>query len=302
VGNALLLGLLAMLWRDPVLPYGTLGFLAIAVAYRLGWTGMLFVQAMAWAAGIGLGLYLMARIIEFLLTRLPAIGKSRLAIWPPPLTRTAVSIVGAAVLISLPFVTAQISAYAIVLAFAGVLYLTIAYRGRYHQLGYLAVAMLQAAWILLLVARDVRQPQLYAIPIGLYLMGVGTLERRRRSHFPVLLECFGLAVLLLTTFIQSLNGVEGFPYFVLLLAEGIAVIGWGAWRCIKIPFFIGLGASALNVVAQVVVLVSVYEVNRWFIIFGVGTLLVATAVMVERRRERLVSRVQEWRGTLEGWD
>lgn len=303
VASALLVGLLAALWHDRALPYGALSFLAIATGYRLGWTGMTVAQGMAWTAGIGLGLYLLARLVELLQARTGIGDESPLAVWPKPLTVAAVFFSGMATVVALPSITTETSTYAIELIFAGVLYLTIAYRGRYHWLGYLAVAMLQVAWVLMLIVWDVEQPQLYAIPAGLYLVGVGTLERRRRAdRFPVSLECFGLAVLLLTSFIQSLNGAAGFPYFLLLLAEGLLVIGWGAWRCIKIPFFVGLGASALNVVAQVVVLVSVYEVNRWFIILGVGLLLVGAAILVERRREQIVSRAQEWRGVVESWE
>jgi len=226
-----------------------------------------------------------------------------LAVWPKPLTRAAIWSSAAATTVALPSVTTETSTYAIVLIFAGLLYLTIAYRERRLRLAYLAVAMLQVAWALLLIVWDVEQPQLYAIPAGLYLVAVGTLERRRQTgRLPVSLECLGLAVILLTSFIQSLNGAAGFPYFLLLLAEGLLVIGWGAWRCIRIPFFVGLGASALNIVAQVVVLVSVYEVNRWFIILGVGLLLVGAAILIERRREQIVGRAQEWRGILESWE
>jgi hypothetical protein len=57
-----------------------------------------------------------------------------------------------------------------------------------------------------------------------------------------------------------------------------------------------------NIVAQVVVLVNVYEVNRWFIILGVGLLLVTAAVFVERQRVRIIARAQEWREALETWE
>lgn len=301
VAFALLTGMLAMLWRDGALPYGALGFLGIAAAYRH--TGMTFAQDMAWLSGIGLGLYILARLVEKLLTRTDLAHQGPLAIWPRPLSSTAVLVSGAAVCLALPSVTSETSTYAIVLAFAGVLYLTVAYRGRHHRLAYLAAGMLQAAWGLLLISWDVKQPQWYAIPIGLYLVGVGTLERRLRpGHFAVSLECFGLAVLLLTSFIQSLNGAAGFPYFLLLLIEGLLVVGWGAWQQLRIPFFVGLGGSVLNVIAQVVVLVTVHEVNRWFIILGVGLLLVGSAILVERRREQLLLQAEEWRGVLESWD
>ena len=68
------------------------------------------------------------------------------------------------------------------------------------------------------------------------------------------------------------------------------------------PFFIGLAASVLNVVAQVVILIRVYDVNRWFIILGVGLLLVTAAAFIERKRERIIARTQEWRELLDTWE
>jgi hypothetical protein len=137
----------------------------------------------------------------------------------------------------------------------------------------------------------------------LYFVFVGHLERRQgRKSFATLVEGFGLTVLLLTSFIQSLNGAAGFPYFLLLLVEGLVVVWWGASQRRRIPFFLGIGASALNVVAQVIVLVNVYDVHRWIIILGVGILLVTTAVFVERKRLKIIARAQDWLEVLDTWE
>ena len=258
-------------------------------------------MALAWVGGIGFGLYLLARIAE----RAQKAGP--LAVWLKPLTNAAVFLTALAVIATLPTVATYTTAWAAALASAGALCLTIAYRGRYYRLGYMGMAMLELAWVLALIVRDVKQPQWYAIPAGLYFIGVAYLERRRRRGlFPVLIEGFGLAVLLLTSFIQSLDGARGLPYFVLLLVEGLGVTWWGAARRIKVPFFTGLGATALGVVAQViVVLVSVYEVSLVFtvvLILGVGLLLVTAAVFMERQGERIIARAREWRAELETWE
>jgi hypothetical protein len=295
-GNMLLLGLLATLWQDSALVYASLGFLLLGAGYGLDWAGVGFVPSFAWVGGIGFALYLVARVAK-------QTKAAALSVWLRPLTNTASFLTGLAVLVTLPAVAVQTTAAAAALAFAGALYLAIAYRGRYHYLGYVGMAMLQLAWVLALIVNDVRQPQGYAIPAGLYFAGAGYLERKRgRGLFAIIVESFGLAVLLVTSFIQSLDGAQGFPYFLLLLVEGLLVIWWGVWRRLRIPFFIGLGASAFNVVAQVVVLVNVYDVNRWFVFLGVGLLLVATAVYIERKREQIISRAQEWWEDLEAWE
>ena len=302
IGHAILLGLFAMLWQDTALAYGTLVYSLLAVGYRLRWDGVPFADAMAWVGGIGLGLYLLAWIAERVATGVrPRV--SPLAVWPKPLTNAAIFLTTLALLATLPTVATRTTAAAAGLAFAGALYLAIAYRGRHYPLGYLGMGMLVLAWALALIVRDVRQPQLYAIPAGLYLTGIGFLERRlARRPFASLVESFGLAVLLTTSFIQSLDSAGGFPYFLLLLVEALLVIWWGAARRIKVPFFIGLGVSALNVVAQVVVLINVYDVNRFLVIFGVGLLLVTVAMFVERQRARIIARTQEWFEVLETWE
>ena len=297
-GFAALFGLLAMLWLDGVLPYLTFGFFLLAVGYRLSWAALPLADSFAVIGGIGFGMYLLARIIER--TR-----QARLDVWIRPLTNVAMTLTGLAVVATLPFVISQPTATAFALAFAGALYLAVAYRGHYHRLGYTAMAMLQVAWALLLIVRNVAEPQWYAIPAGLYFSGVGFLERRRgRKWFALIVESFGLAVLLLTSFIQSLNGgAEGLPHFVIMLVEGLLVIWWGAARRLKAPFFIGLAASALNVAGQVVVLFGGGStLIRWLIILSAGLLFVTAAVFVERQRVRIIARAQEWRVALEAWE
>ena len=297
VGFAVLVGLFAMLWRDSALAYGALIYFFLAIAYRLAWETLPFASAMAAVGGVGLGLYLIARLAE-------ATGRAALAVWLRPLRNAAVCLTALAVLLTLPTMATTTTASATAMAFAGALSLAIAYRGRLYRLGYVGMAMLQTAWALALIVRDVRQPQWYAIPAGLYFTGVGFLERRRgRRMFSLIVESFGLAVLLLTSFIQSLDTETGFPYFLLLLVEALLVVWWGAARRVKVPFFIGLGASALNVVGQMIVLfLGGSTLLRWLIFGGAGLLILTLAVFVERQRARIIAKAQEWLEVLEMWE
>ena len=56
----------------------------------------------------------------------------------------------------------------------------------------------------------------------------------------------------------------------LLLLEALAVMGVAAACRHKIPFFMELGASVINVVAQIAVLIQVYDIYCWYIILGTG--------------------------------
>lgn len=307
LGFMLLLMLFATLWQDLALAYGALVFLTLAVGTRLAWAQLSFAEGAASLGGMGFALYLLARLLDWV----SPLGKDHrlrlriIRLWVAPLTNAAVLLTGLGVILTLPFIVAQTLTSAAALAFAGAFYLTLAFRGRYYRLGYAALAMLQLAWVLVLAYGSVREPQLYAIPAGLYFTGMGYLERRRsRGLFAIVIEVFGLAVLLLTSFIQSLKGgADGLPFFVLLLLEGLLVIAWGASRRLKLPFFIGLGASALNVAGQIVVLFNGGStLARWTIIGSAGLLLVFAAVLVERQRALLLTKAQEWREALETWD
>jgi len=297
-GYALLFALFSLLWTEGALVYGAVAFSLVAVGGSLKQAEVQFADAVAVYGGTGFGLYLLGRILDALSVRIKA-----LTVWLLPLTHASVTLTALAVVINLPTVTTHMTAAAAALAFAGALYVAIAYRGRMYRLGYVGMALLELAWVLALIINDVAQPQWYAIPGGLYFIGLGYLEwTHNKSRYAVGLEILGLGLLLVTSFAQSLNGETGLPYFALLLVEGLIVIWWGAFQKRKIPFFTGIGASAINIVAQVVVLVNVYDINRWLVAFGAGLLIMGLAIYIERSRERLRERARELSETLEKWE
>jgi len=297
-GYALLFALFSILWAEGALVYGAVAFGLLAAGGSLKQAEVQFADAVAVYGGIGFGLYLFGRILDWLSARIRS-----LTVWLTPLTHWSIALTGAAVLINLPTVTNHMTATAATFAFAGALYVAIAYRGRMYRLGYLGMALLELAWVMALIMNDVTQPQWYAIPGGLYFIGLGSMEwTRRKSKYAIGLEIFGLGVLLVTSFAQSLDGETGLPYFVLLLFEGLTVIWWGVYQKRKIPFFTGIGATAINVVAQVIILINVYDINRWFVAFGVGLLIMGMAIYIERSRERLRERARELSETLEKWE
>jgi len=298
IGHALLFALFSILWMEGTLVYGVVGFSLLAVGASLRQAQVPVADAVAVFGGFGFGLYLLARILEPISASLKS-----LSVWLTPLTHSSIFLTAAAVIINLPFVGSHMTASAATLAFAGALYITIAYRGRQYVLGYLGMALLQIAWVIVLFINDVAQPQLYAIPGGLYFMGIAYLElQRNRRRYALAVEILGLGVLLVTSFAQSLSGASGLPYFVLLLVEALLVIYWGTIQKRKIPFFSGIGAMAVGLIAQVIVLVSVYDINRWFVAFGVGLLIMGFAIYIERGREQLRARSREWSETLEKWE
>jgi hypothetical protein len=302
--NAILLGVLAMLWLDRLVAYISLIYFTLAILYRLHWGSRDLAEEFALVSGLGFGFYLMSWATETVSPKF-----KRLTIWINPLMRGSVALIALAISMYIipSFAIANVTMGAAVLASAGALALTHAYRRRNYRLGYLGMALLEVAFVLLLVKNDVREMQVYALPAGLYFVVVGFLERRlHKGLFATAIESFGIVVLLLTAFIQSLDTNTGLLYFVLLLVEGLLIIWWGAARRFKIPFFMGLAASVVNVVAQIILLLNTLGLTQGFgrfvIIFAVGVTLVIVAVVVERQRIQIITKAREWREVLEQWE
>lgn len=294
-GLCLLFALFATLWQDQLLAHIALGLGSLAFSFQLRSLGISIPQIFAGLGGLALILYLFSWLVEWL--------KGLSTAWRQPLINFAIMLSVLGLAITLPDVFSDSIPAAFALGFGGALYLSMSLRRRTTLLGYFGMGMLLAGWSLLLFKQNVGEPQYYALPAGLYFAGMGFIERvRRPGRFALLIESLGLALLLVTSFIQSVNAVSGFPYFLLLLAEGLAVVWWGAARHLRVPFSIGILASVANILAQVVVLVRTYDVNRWIIIFGVGILIVGLGLFIERRREMLLARSQEFRDMLESWD
>ncbi|HET9907203.1 MAG TPA: hypothetical protein VFQ23_11195, partial [Anaerolineales bacterium] len=283
------------------LVYATVFFGILAVGSLLTYIQVPFGNVIAFFSGIGFGLYLLARVLEQISSRVRP-----LSVWVTPLTYSSIFLTAAAVIVNLPFVAAYMTANAVSLAFAGALFITIAYREQQFPLGYLGVALLEVAWGLLLYTNEIRHPQLYAIPGGLYFLGIAYLEmQRNRRGYALAIELLGLGVLLITSFAQSLNEQTGLMYFVLLMIESLLVVWWGVLQKRKVPFFTGIGASAINIAAQVIILISVHDihrVNRWLVAFGAGILITAIAVIAELKREQLRARSRQLSEMLESWE
>jgi hypothetical protein len=307
--NALLLAILVFVWRDVTLAYGALSVALLAISLVLrpeSLTIGTLSQFTGQLTAIALGAYLLAWAIDILdvFRALPR----RVAIWLSPTIHVAMVLAAACVLISWQSLqtifTAQSTtpATAATWGFAGAVFLAHAYRRRTVVLGYVAVALMQGAWFILLISQSISQPQAYAIPAGLYLVGIGVLERRRHPRpFSCYIELLGLAILLVTAFIQSLDPASGFPYFMLLLVESVLIIWWSTVRRVKLPFFVGIGAAFITIFAQLILLATVNDVARWIVLFGMGLLLVGGAVFVERRWAKLSEQVDEWRSSMAGW-
>jgi hypothetical protein len=320
LAHALLLALLATVWVQPILPF---------LATGLGIVGLF--QAMAWAnlevTGYPAGLALMALgygLLGYgLLIALS--GRQRAQIWSRPLEWTALGLsVGALVWVMVaaldvadllvstalgrPVVFAdyahRVQMVMWVLGLCGLLYLATAVVRRWYVLGYGAVALLLGSWALWWrFFLDMPGVQWYAVPAGLYLLGVGWMEwRQGHKTLAGWIDRAGMLVWLGTAWWQSLPGVmdNGWPYALLMGAESLLLVWWGSARRQRQFLYAGAVALVLNVVTQAIE--PLLSVNRW-IVFGItGLLLVSLAVLVERNLNKIRDLSAEMRVRLEGWE
>ena len=191
-----------------------------------------------------------------------------------------------------------------VLALSGLLYLATAAARRWYALGYGAVALLLGAWALWWrFFMDMPGVQWYAVPAGLYLLGIGWMEwRQGRRTLARWIDRAGVLVWLGTAWWQSLPGVmeNGWPYALLMGAESLLLVWWGSARRSRQFLYAGAVALVVNVVTQSIE--PLLSVNRW-IVFGLaGALLVGLAILVERNLKKIRQLSQEMRVRLDTWE
>jgi hypothetical protein len=188
-----------------------------------------------------------------------------------------------------------------VLAILGLFYLAAALAERWYWLGYGAVLLLLGAWsVEWLLLWNLREVQWYAIPAGVYLLGVGYLEWTAGSRtLARWIDRAALVLLLGSAFWQSL-GADGTPYALLMGTEGLLVGWWGSTRRLRRFLYAGVAGVTLDVSGQLVE--PLLSANRW-IVFGVtGMLLVTLAILVERRLETVLALSEDVRERLERWE
>ena len=320
VVHGLLLALLATVWAQPALPF---------VAAGLGVVGS--IQVMVWAAvgstGYPVGLALLALgygLVGYGLGYLPHQGR-RIRIWRRPLEWTALGLsvvalvwnVGAGldvVELLVRTVLGRVVTFADyadkvqmtmwVLALSGLLYLATAAARRWYALGYGAVALLLGAWALWWrFFMDMPGVQWYAVPAGLYLLGIGWMEwRQGRRMLARWIDRAGMLVWLGTAWWQSLPGVmeNGWPYALLMGAESLLLVWWGSARRSRQFLYAGAVALVVNVVTQSIE--PLLSVNRWIVFGIVGALLVGLAILVERNLKKIRQLSQEMRVRLDTWE
>jgi hypothetical protein len=323
VAHALLIALLATVWAQSALSYASagLGLLALLQYFtRAGATPTDFPVALA-ALSFGYGL--VGYGLDYGRRRESLSSTPAVRVWEQPLQRwgllLSVMALGLATMFGVDVITLAVRALlglplleaadvvalqmlVGVLAITGLLYLAAALVRRWAWLGYAAVILLLWGWGLeWFFIWGMREPQWYAVPAGVYLLGVGYLEwRQDRKTLARWIDRAGLVLLFLSSFWQSMTEANGWPYALLMGAEALLIVWWGSARRQRRFLYFGVAAVVVDVAGQSIE--PLLSANRW-IVFGVaGLSLVAVAVFVERRLEALTRLSRELRERLEEWE
>jgi hypothetical protein len=320
LSHAALLGVLATVWASPELAHAPpyLGLLAVGQyllwqgATALTWPPVLALLALAYGlVGCGLG-YTRQR---------GEVLPPGAAIWERPLWWSGwvvsalalalayllgmevLTLVGRAVL-DWPLVQSadvpQVQMTVSVMAILALLYLAYALTARKLWLGYGAMALLLASWSVEgLLVWGQREVQWYAVPAGLYLLGVGYLEWRWGSR--ALARWIDRAAMLLlfgSSFWQSL-GDGGGIYALLMGIEGLAIVWWGSARRLRRFLYAGVAAVVLDVAGQLIE--PVFSANV-IVLATAGIALIALGLFIEQRLEAIKLLSKELQDRLDEWE
>ncbi len=322
LAHTVLLAALAMVWGRKSLAWGAAGLGVLALVERLFWVAAPETEVPVALALLALAYGVVGYWIEYLRRgqkggRFWDVLEEPLQVGGQILAATAIAWALAAglevwrwlvrALLGYPFPTGEdvlrVQMVVLVLALTGLMYLTASLVRRWYWRGYGAVAMLLASWSLewfLVWGR--REVQWYAVPAGVYLLGIGWLEwRQGRRALGRWIDRLALLLLLGTSFYQSLAEANGWPYALLMGTEGLLLVWWGSARRQRQFLYTGTMGVVLAVTGQL--LRQLFTVTNAWIAFGVpGLVILALVVWIERRLEYLRAVSQEWKERLERWE
>jgi hypothetical protein len=144
------------------------------------------------------------------------------------------------------------------------------------------------------------EAQLYAAPVGVYLLAVAWVARSRRQPLVgSVIAAGGLVVLLGTSVLQSFDR-DGGRYALLALVQGLVLVGIGIavrWRVLVIG---GVAGTVVIVLRQLFDTIS--GLPWWAILGGSGILLLGSAVALLLIRARLAAAGRAVADRWSSWD
>jgi hypothetical protein len=319
-----LLGGFSFLRRQQALAYASLGAFGVAFAEGLllanislahapvyiAVAGLAFTMVGAWArssVGTGYGVQGTGFVPD----------SPRTLTWREPIRHASVVLTALALLLSVGVTLSEVADpadgtpfhwLAVTAAITGLNVIWRAFEVRSWRLSYLGIAMVEVAYMVILALTDITPMLLYAVPAGAYLLGVAYLEWRRSTSAPVrALEAGGLALLLGVPMWLSISEAASFIsgnghiYNALFLFFGSLVVSFlGAIMRWKRPFIGGIVVFVANLFTLLSMPVQLVD-EWWWMVLGIALVFIASGVLLERHRERLIALGRELAARLEQW-
>ena len=189
----------------------------------------------------------------------------------------------------------------IALVNGGVLLVTATFRERRSIYAYLAGAVFVTASLGQFLVWELREVQLYVVPVGIYLfaLAAGIRTFQRQVSVARLVDSAAVCLLLGVTFIQAGGSGENVGYVMLFGGESLLVMAYGILARLRVPFIGGVAGLVIAVLWMVAYAASM--LNQWLVLGLLGMLMLLTYVLLERQQEQLrrlgrdlVMRLQEW--------
>ncbi len=313
--HALLIAALASLWLSPRLTYLSLTLGAVVPIQWLMFHGSSMLQLPVTLAQLALGYGMFGYGLTILSDNLnrstnsdaPKKLPAWLAMWKHPLQQFSLGLSFLILITLIPFFLPLITIASTpetwviieVLIWLGLLYLIVAASRRSYRLGYTAVGMLLAAWLLFLFRivklSDPTYLQWYIVPIGVYILAISYLEwQHGYKNLARGLDYAAVFLMMGTLFQQTLQ--FGWHHALLLGSEGLVAFWWGSARRLRRFLYAGMVGVILATLGQLIN--SLWSVNQWMVFGLIGLALVITAIIVERKLED----IKTLREVFETWE
>ncbi|MED5429513.1 MAG: zinc ribbon domain-containing protein [Chloroflexota bacterium] len=297
--------------KNRYVPYATTVLVAITSMFLVGnigdgsWT----LRAVCWSIQ-GLASWWMAAGIGKLSE---SSNRPWLEIWETPLRQTSTRFAIASTIFVILAVILSLSGEndsgshiinaTTVVAILGLLYLGIGITKRDTRYVYVSAASLILSWYIQAANQEFSGVHFYAIPAGLYLLGLAYFEYRRKSRLKFLApvsNALAILILPLSAFLQSIYEKPELFYFFLSGFESLLLIFWGLYSKSRIILIGSLATFTINLLWNLGRLLP--DIDGAVLAITIGILLIAVAVILERMKERVTQSGRVWIEQLSDWN
>ncbi len=195
----------------------------------------------------------------------------------------------------------DLRALVIALINTGVLYVTATVRERRSEYAYIAGATFVAASLGQFLIWDLREMQLYVIPVGVYLLALANGIRyfQRQDRLARVVDTGAVGLLLGATFLQAAGSPSNVGYILFVGGESLLIATYGALMRLRVPFVGGLACFVLGILWLVGN--AARMLNQWLLLGLLGLLMLLAYVVLERQQERLRRAGRDWATRLQRW-